>query len=327
MSRRMIMGAAILVALALIAGVILNWPGPSTPGTDPNTETAATADFSQIPDSPYWTADDQWVEVAGLRTRVRQTGAPDAAPIILIHGFSVSLESWDAWAEDLSTDYRVIRADLPGHGLTGPDPQKRYSVPQTAAFIGDLMTAMDIDQAIVGGNSLGGLAAWRFAADNPDRISALILVSPGGYSINGVTEDPVAVPAPIDAYLRMAPPAFVSAATAQLYGDASRLDPAVPTRIAALMAHDSNGAAMVERLEVFTLPDPESDLARVTAPTLILHGERDAMIPVDHSRDMAQIIPNAHLVTFDDLGHVAHEEAPGRTLAEVRAFLQQGDSE
>jgi len=323
MSRTVIMGAAILVALALIVGVILNWPSPSTPETD----TESTARVSEIPDSPYWNADDQWVEVAGLRTRVRQTGPQDASPIILVHGFSVSLESWDAWAVDLSTDYRVIRADLPGHGLTGPDPEKRYSVPQTAAFIGDLMDALGIEQAIIGGNSLGGLAAWRFAADNPDSVSALILVSPGGYSINGVTEDPVSVPAPVDAYLRMAPAAFVSAATAQLYGDASRLDPAVPTRIAALMAYDENGAAMVERLEVFTLPDPEADLARVTAPTLILHGERDAMIPVDHSRNMAQIIPNAHLVTFDDLGHVAHEEAPDRTLAEVRAFLQQGDNE
>tara|TARA_R110002073_G_scaffold35016_1_gene102991 strand:- start:13516 stop:14517 length:1002 start_codon:yes stop_codon:yes gene_type:complete len=284
---------------------------------------AHTEDGTDIPDSPYWTADDQMLVVADLPVRVRITGPEGAPPLILIHGFSVSLESFDAWAADLSADYRVIRPDLPGHGLTGPDPQSRYSVPQTAAFVGDLMDALDIDAAIVGGNSLGGLAAWRFAADHPDRVSALILVAPGGYSINGVTEEPVAVPAAIEGYFLNAPLPFVSGATASLYGDASRMDPAVPQRVAALMARDGNGQAMVDRLRVFTLPEPGADLNRVSAPTVILHGEQDRMIPIDHSRQMSAAIPNARLVTYDDLGHVPHQEDPARTLADVQEFLSE----
>ncbi|MEE2565678.1 alpha/beta fold hydrolase [Hyphobacterium marinum] len=285
-----------------------------------NVPAVAAAD---IPDSPYWTDADRWVDVAGLRTRVRIEGADDAPALILIHGFSVSLESFDAWAADLATDYRVIRPDLPGHGLTGPDPESRYSVPQTADFVGGLMDTLGIDTAIIGGNSLGGLAAWRFAADHPDRVTALVLVAPGGYSINGVTEEPVAVPAPVAAYLLNAPAPFVAAATAQLYGDPSRLDPAVSERIAAMMARDGNGAAMVARLEVFTLPEPGADLARITAPTLILHGGADRMIPLDHSRQMSAAIPNARLVTHDDLGHVPHQEDPQRTLGDVRNFLSE----
>lgn len=276
-----------------------------------------------IPDSPYWTDADRWVDIAGLRTRVRIEGPADAPVLILFHGFSVSLESFDAWAAELSADYRVIRPDLPGHGLTGPDPQRRYSVPDTANFVGDLLDALQIETAIIGGNSLGGLAAWRYAADHPDRVNALVLVAPGGYSINGVTEDPVAVPAAVRAYLLNAPAPFVTAATAQLYGDPSRLDPAVPERIAALMAREGNGAAMVERLEVFTLPDPADDLARIPVPTLILHGGADRMIPIDHSRQMSTVIPDARLVTHDDLGHVPHQEDPARTLGDVRNFLTE----
>lgn len=283
--------------------------------------TRAAPEPAPVIDSPYWTESDQLVDVGGRQVRVRITGPRTAQPIVLVHGFSVSLESWDAWAEGLSTDYRVIRMDLPGHGLTGPDPDQRYTVPDTAAFIGETMDALDIDHAVLGGNSLGGLAAWRFAADHPDRVDALVLVSPGGYSINGVTEDPAAIPLPVSFYLRSAPEAMVSGATSNLYGDVSRMDPAVPARIHALMA--GNGDAYVQRLEVFTLPDPAPDLERISVPTLILHGEMDRMIPVDHSRRMAEAIPDARLITYDDLGHIAHEEDPERTLVDVRGFLDE----
>lgn len=272
-------------------------------------------------DSPYWSEADQLIDVDGRQVRVRVTGPRNAQPVVLVHGFSVSLESWDAWAAGLESDYRVVRMDLPGHGLTGPDAEQRYTVPDTAAFIGETMDALDIDHAVIGGNSLGGLAAWRFAADNPDRVDALVLVSPGGYSINGVTEEPVAVPLPVALYLRSAPEALVNAGTANLYGDASRMDEATPQRIRDLMA--GNGDAFVERLEVFTLPEPTADLERVSAPTLILHGQLDRMIPPGHSETMADTIPDARLITYDDLGHIAHEEDPARTLADVRAFLDE----
>ncbi|GJL98000.1 MAG: alpha/beta hydrolase [Hyphobacterium sp.] len=323
MNRTFSVIAALVALLALIIGVF--WFQNMRPLTP--SETVDMGTTPEIPDSPYWTDEDRWVEVGGLQVRVRMSGREGAPALILVHGFSVSLESWDAWADDLSADYRVIRMDLPGHGLTGPDPEQRYTVPQTAEFIGNVMDSLGIDRATIGANSLGGLAAWRFAANNPHRVSSLILVSPGGYSINGVTQEPVAVPAAVEAYLRSAPPAFVSAATATLYGDPSRLDPSVPERISALMRHGENGAAMVARLEVFTLPDPEADLARVLAPTLILHGERDVMIPVDHSRAMAAVMPDARLVTFENLGHVAHQEDPAGTLIEVRAFLNDGEFE
>lgn len=272
-------------------------------------------------DSPYWSEADQLVDVGGRQVRVRITGPRDGEPIVLVHGFSVSLESWDAWAEGLESDYRVIRMDLPGHGLTGPDPEQRYTVQDTADFIGETMDALDIEHAVIGGNSLGGLAAWRFAADHPERADALVLVSPGGYSINGVTEEPVAVPMPVAIYLRSAPEGLVRAGTANLYGDASRMDPSVPERITALMA--GNGDAFVERLEVFTLPDPTADLQRISIPTLILHGRMDRMVPVAHSEAMAEAIPGARLITYDDLGHIAHEEDPARTLADVRSFLDE----
>ena len=272
-------------------------------------------------DSPYWREADRLVDVDGVTARVRVEG-PDGAPVIvLVHGFSHSLESWDAWAADLSSDHRVVRMDLPGHGLTGPDPQARYSVPQTVDFLAGLVDALDLQSFTLAGNSLGGLVAWRYAADHPDRVDHLVLLAPGGYSINGVTAEPVAVPMAVNFYLTQAPEPVVSAATAALYGDPSRMDPAVPARIHALMRGEGVGQAMVERLQVFTLPDPESDLARVSVPTLILWGGRDGMVPTEHAARFEAAIDGAELIVYDDLGHVVQEEDPARTLADLRAFL------
>jgi pimeloyl-ACP methyl ester carboxylesterase len=275
-----------------------------------------------VEDSPYWTSADRRVDLDGRAVRVRVEGPESAPVLVMIHGFSFSLESWDQWTSDLVTDYRVIRMDLPAHGLTGPDPQRRYSTTETVDFTADLLDALEIEDATIIGNSLGGLVAWRLAAERPDLASRLVLVAPGGYSINGVTEEAVPVPAAIAFYLRSAPQLMINAATAGLYGDASRMDPSVPERVGDLMQGEGVGDALVERIEVFTLPDPTEDLARVSAETLILWGRRDAMIPVDHADRFIADMQQARAIIYDDLGHIPHEEDPARTLADVREFLE-----
>jgi pimeloyl-ACP methyl ester carboxylesterase len=305
---RILIGILALVVLVLAGLWLFTRSGPSVVPVD---ET-----------SPYWLDADRRVDLEGRSVRVRIEGPETAPVLVMIHGFSFSLESWDAWAADLAADYRVVRMDLPAHGLTGPDPQRRYSIPETVDFTADLLDALEISDATIIGNSLGGLVAWRLAADRPDLATRLVLVAPGAYSINGVTEDPVPVPAGIAFYFRSAPQVMINAATAGLYGDASRMDPAVPERVGDLMGGDGIGDALVERLEVFTLPDPTADLARVTADTLVLWGGLDAMIPVEHADRIIGDLQRARAIIYDDLGHVPHEEDPARTLIDVRAFLE-----
>ncbi|WP_300544992.1 alpha/beta fold hydrolase [Maricaulis sp.] len=308
MTRILLLTAIALVVIALAAWFLLGRGVQDVP--------AAAVD------SPYWADSDRIVEVDGVNARVRMEGPRNAPAVVMIHGFSHSLESWDDWAADLSSGYRVVRLDLPGHGLTGPDPQRRYSVDETVTFLGGVLDALDIRRASLVGNSLGGLVAWRYAAGHPDRVRALVLVAPGGYSINGVTEDPVAVPMAVNFYLTQAPQAMIGAATSALFGDPSRMDPGLPGRVHTMMRRDGVGEAMVQRLEVFTLPDPEADLARVQAPTLILWGGRDRMIPPEHGRRFDADIPESTLIVHDDLGHIPHEEAPRRTIGDVREFLE-----
>ncbi|MFZ5616927.1 MAG: alpha/beta hydrolase [Pseudomonadota bacterium] len=273
--------------------------------------------------SEYMTADDRIMEIAGANVRIRIEGPEGAPPVILMHGFIYSLETWDAWAAALKTDHRVIRFDLLGHGLSGPDPKERYSPQERAEFLGEVMDALGIESAVIGGNSLGGLAAWRFAATAPDRVQALILISPGGYPTNGVSEEPVSPPAPMALFLRTAPDAGVAVTLQKIYGDDSMVTPDRIRLVGDMMRQDGNGEAFVQSIEEFTLPDPEPMLRSITAPTLILWGAEDVVMPLEHGRRMEAAIPNARLIVYEGVGHVAQEEAPEETVADVRAFLAE----
>ncbi len=77
--------------------------------------------------------------IDGIRLRLRDTGPSDAQAIVMLHGFGASLDTWEDWAKALSTRYRVVRFDLPGFGLTGPDPTGDYTDARTMKILGDLM--------------------------------------------------------------------------------------------------------------------------------------------------------------------------------------------
>jgi len=272
-------------------------------------------------EAKYMGPHDRFVEVSGARVRVREEGPADAPPLLLLHGFTYSLETWDGWAAVLKDDYRVIRYDLLGHGLTGPDPKERYAPEERGAFIGDVMDALNIPSAVIAGNSLGGLAAWRFASDNPGRVDALILVSPGAYPYNGVSDIPAEIPAAMKAYLLTAPDAGVRASAALVYGDDTKITDERVETLRDMLRREGNGPAMIRSLEKFTLPDPADALARIAAPTLIEWGEDDIIIPIEQGRRLVDDIDGARLITYPGVGHAAQEEAPAETVADAMAFL------
>lgn len=276
-------------------------------------------------EAQYTTQADRFIEVAGARVRVREEGPSDGAPIILIHGFTYSLESWDGWAADLSSDYRVIRYDLLGHGLTGPDAQQRYAPQERADFLAELMDALGLDRATLAGNSLGGTIAWRFAAANPGRVDRLILVDPGIYQFNDVGDTPVEAPAAVQAYLQLAPEAGVRQTLGLIYADPASVSEERIATIIAMMRREGNGDAFIQHIAEFTMPDPTGLLAQITAPTLILWGGRDLVIPVAHGPRAEADIANARLIVYDDLAHAPHEDDPAQTVADVRVFLETSE--
>jgi pimeloyl-ACP methyl ester carboxylesterase len=260
--------------------------------------------------------------VDGVRLRLRDSGPREAPVVILLHGFGASLETWEPWAEALSARYRVIRFDLPGFGLTGTDPTGDYTDARAMKILADLMDQLGIERASLIGNSLGGRIAWNFAALHPDRVTRLVLVSPDGFASPGFEYDKAPeTPLMMQALPYVAPRALLRANLAAAYAQPQALSETTLTRYRDMMLAPGVRPAIVARMGQMILREPIPTLSRIQAPTLLLWGEKDGMIPIANAADYLRALQHVTLVRLPDLGHVPFEEDPVTSLAPVELFL------
>jgi pimeloyl-ACP methyl ester carboxylesterase len=269
-----------------------------------------------------------FVELDGQLVHVRDQGpSSDPLPIVLIHGTSASLHTWEAWASALSSSRRVISFDLPGFGLTGPhaDPADHdYSDARYVAFVRALLSRLGVGRAIVGGNSLGGEIAWQLALADPARVAGLVLVDAGGFDF---------VPESIPLGFRLAripvlrellrwvlPRRTIEDSVRDVYGDPAKVTPALVDRYYELTLREGNRVALLRRIDQLA-PGPVQRLPEIKVPTLILWGGQDHLIPPAWAQAFKKAIPSSRLVVFPGLGHVPQEEDPAATLAALRDWL------
>ena len=265
--------------------------------------------------------------IDGVRLRLRDSGPRDGPAVIMLHGFGASLETWEPWAQALSAEYRVIRFDLPGFGLTGPDPSGDYSDARQMKILRELMDQLGVDRASIVGNSLGGRVAWNFAAIHPDRVVSLVLVSPDGFASPGFAYDrPPDVPFMMQALPYVAPRSLLRTNLAAAYGRPEALTEATLTRYRDMLLAPGVRRAILARTEQTILRDPAPILARIKAPTLILWGEKDGMIPISNADDYLKYLPDATMVRLPGLGHLPFEEDPEGSLPPVERFLSAVNS-
>lgn len=262
------------------------------------------------------------IEVGGMRLHVRDTGPRDAPAVILLHGFGASLHTWEPWAEVLDDDLRVIRLDLPGAGLSPPDPVADYTDDHVTRLLLATMDHLGVQRAAFIGNSVGGRLAWTMAAAHPDRVDRVVLISPDGFASPGFEYGKAPDVPPVMGLMRYTlPRGMLKSNIAVGYADPAALTEPTVTRYRDLMLAPGARQAMLDRMEQTVLRDPVPLLDRITAPVLLVWGEKDAMIPFANAQDFQRHLADVRLVSFPDLGHLPHEEAPERSLPPVRAFL------
>ncbi|MBU8538717.1 alpha/beta fold hydrolase [Falsiroseomonas tokyonensis] len=289
----------------------------------------AAAWWLYTPDRPraaleasYAAPPSRFLEVAGLRLHLRDTGRPEAPALILLHGFASSLQAWEEVAPMLEADFRVIRLDLPGFGLTGPDPSGDYTDARALAVLVALMDRLGLARAHILGSSMGGRIAWRFAAAHPERVDRLVLMAPDGFASPGIGYDaPPRVPLLLRALPYTLPDRLLRASLEPAYADPATLTPARFATYRDMLLAPGVRQAIVARAGQHVLPPPEPILARISAPTLLLWGAEDRMVPVANAQDYLRALPEARLVVLPGLGHVPMEEAPASMVAPLREFL------
>jgi len=264
-----------------------------------------------------------FLDLLGIRLHVRDTGPRAAPALIFLHGFGASLQTWEDWARDLERDHRVIRYDLPGFGLTGADPSGDYTDARSISVLLALMDRPGVARASVVGNSMGGRIAWTFAALHPERMDKLVLVSPDGFASPGL-EYGVAPKVPLT--MRVLPyvlPSFMlRASLAPAYSNADVLTDTLFTRYRDMMLAPGVRRAIVQRMGQQALVDPAPLLKLIEAPTLLMWGEQDGMIPFANSGDYLRALPHGTLAALPGIGHLPQEEAPA-TVGILREFLDR----
>lgn len=298
-----------LAALALVLALLGGWAW--TPDLDRATLEAK-----------YLAAPADMVEIAGTRLHLRDSGPRDAPAVVLLHGFGSSLHTWEPWALALQDRWRVIRFDLPGNGLSPPDPAGDYSDARSRALLTAVLDHAGVAQAVIVGHSMGGRIAWSYAAREPQRVRALVLVAPDGFASPGFEYGKAPeVPALLSLMRYALPESLLRMNLRPAYANPAAMTDALAQRYHDLLRAPGARDAMLDRMRQIALEDPVPWLRRIAAPTLLLWGERDEMIPLRNAADYQQAMPGAMLVTLPGIGHLPHEEDPAGAVVPLRRFL------
>jgi pimeloyl-ACP methyl ester carboxylesterase len=308
---RLLAGSVAALVLVVSAFVAINW----------------------APDRPVSALKQRWapppstfVEVAGMQVHLRDEGPrDDATPVVLLHGTSASLHTWQGWADALKDERRVIRFDLPGFGLTGPTPDGVYTMDAYVRFVLAMLDRLGVQRAVLAGNSFGGSVAWATALAAPDRVAKLVLVDSAGYPMN-----PKSVPigfrvARMPLLNRIGevalPRRVIESSVRSVYGDPDKVTPELVDLYFDITVREGNRRALAERWRQAPAGENAERIREIRVPTLVLWGALDGLIPPEDGARFQRDIPGSRLVVFGDLGHVPHEEDPARTVAVVKRFL------
>lgn len=251
----------------------------------------------------------------------------ETPPLVLVHGLLVTSHSFRGVVPRMATSRRVIALDLPGCGESDrPDPRdaEDYAVPWIAARVLEALHAMDVTHFDLCGHSFGGTVALQLASEAPDAVRRLALVDPVAFSMELPLEGRLALlprlgpyvfktlyrRADLRRYLTrvFSTPELVDDTSVALYWD----------RLARDGGREATHAMLLHLTRLEALRDR---IRTIETPTLVVWGDRDALLPADQADALLELLPNARLELVAGCGHAVPEERPDRLSDLLEAFL------
>jgi pimeloyl-ACP methyl ester carboxylesterase len=266
-----------------------------------------------------------------LRFHWLEWGAPDRAPLLLLHGGRSSARgTWSQTAPSLARGYHVYAPDHRGHGESSWDPEARYTVTSFVADLERLLDHLSLDRVSLVGHSMGAFIGLVYASQHPDRVRSLVLVDWAPPSEHRAPDAGRAVqPTPIFFDSRPAAEAYVRARFPEAardrpldYGLVDLPDGRVTWRAdVAGLARAWSRARADRRL----LDGGWPEVAALRTPTLLLRGGRSSVAAADACARMAAANPLVRVHDYPDAGHWLHQDAHEEFVADVVAFLAEND--
>ena len=274
---------------------------------------------ASVPNSAY----SHFADIDGVRIHYQEKGT--GTPLVLLHGFTSSTYSWKEVFEPLSKHFRVIAVDLKGFGFSGK-PDGDYSRRAQAMLVTHLLDYLKVEKAWLCGNSMGGEVALNMALRNPQLVAGLILIDSAGVEVPGsgsLAPGYLLLPVVgrVLTALSLTSDKLVREGLEKSFYDRAKVtDERVANYYRPLKTRGGQLAALRARTQWNLFPI-ETDLTRIQAPSLIIWGAEDRLIPLAAGRKMNSLIKDSRLVIFDNCGHLPQEEMPERVVAEITKFI------
>jgi pimeloyl-ACP methyl ester carboxylesterase len=275
----------------------------------------------------YANSSSQFMSILGMQVHYRDQGVQsDSVPLILLHGMSSSLNTWDSVVFYLANHRRVISLDLPGFGLTGPSPENMYNFDYYNKFIDSFTRRLQLAKFTLVGNSMGGSIAWNYALFNPAVVDKLVLIDAAGYPKRGESGSLgfkiASTPVINNILLFATPKALVRKSLETIYFDQSRVTDAQVERFHDMAIREGNRAAALLIFKgSFGTSQFKGKIKEIKTPTLVLWGEKDNLISVENAYQFNQDIKGSKLEVYPNVGHVPMEEVPERVAKSILDFI------
>jgi pimeloyl-ACP methyl ester carboxylesterase len=277
----------------------------------------------------YANADSRFMPLMGMQVHYKNEGNQnDSTPLILIHGTASSLFTWDSSVTILKEKHRIIRFDLPAFALTGPSPEKEYSMEFYEHFLDSFLIKLNIKQCILVGNSLGGNIAWRYTLKHPEQVVKLVLVDASGVPVyhqpKGAIGFKIASTPILSSFAKyITPKSLVIKSLHDVYGDKTKIKDWLETRYFDMLLRAGNREALVDRFKFNSKLDESEKIKKINIPTLIVWGDKDQLIPVENAYQFNKLIANSELDIMKGVGHVPMEEEPILFANRVSVFIDK----
>ncbi len=274
----------------------------------------------------YGGAQAKFVQMAGgANIHYRDQGPKDAPAIIMIHGMSSHLQTWEPLIEKMEQEYRILSLDLPGFGLTGPNPTGKYGPDIYIEAVLTLMNTANIDKAVIAGNSMGGLTAWRMGLSHPDRINGLVLLNPSGAPGIGKEKGNLAftlMNSSIGKALmpHFTPKAVVKQSILQSVERDDIVTDEMIERYYELTRYPGNRLASLEAMKNSNDPSAWSKISTLDMPVLILWGREDQLLGVSRAEQFARELEHEKLIIYENVGHLPMEEVPANVARDIKLW-------
>ena len=273
----------------------------------------------------YTSKESKFLPVLGMQVHYTIEGPEsDTVPLVLIHGTSASLHTWDSLTLLLKDKKKIIRFDLPAFGLTGPNKENTYNADVYNIFVDSVLEKLQVKSCIVAGNSLGGSIAWHYALYNKTRVQQLILLDASGYpkkNEKGSLGFKIASMPVINNLLLWVTPKFlVKKSLEGVFVDKTKINDESINRYHDLLLREGNRKAALSIFKGGFRPNP-APIKTIQIPTLIIWGDQDQLINVSNAYLFNKDIKGSKIVVLKNVGHAPMEETPTKVAAAIRAFL------